>query len=249
MWRPARPTDGRAHRAGPDGWARLRPAPAQPACRAARRQPAPGRPRVVRPHGAGGAGRPGRLLAVEASDPHRAARRRRPAAGAAGVRAHARGAGAAVGRRGVGRWGAPGAVRARLRVQAVPQAVADQRRRRLRPAARAHGRAPTGGRLGLGGLDDPDHQRTVGAKVRWQSARLFKRWKSHGLVDQWRSGGAAARHASCARCTASCGRCGGTTGGGWLAVGPIPTARWGRRPRWCATTPSVWPAPAGSWPR
>jgi len=139
MWRPARPTDGRAHRAGPDGWARLRPAPAQPVCRAARRQPAPGRPRVVRPHGAGGAGRPGRLLAVEASDPHRAARRRRPAAGAAGVRARAGGRC----RSGTARCGSVGGAR-------CGRGCGCRRCRRRWPtsgaAACAQRRAPTGGR-------------------------------------------------------------------------------------------------------
>lgn len=94
--------------------------------------------------------------------------------------------------------GAGRRVRARLLVQAVPQEVADQRRRRLRKEARAHGRQPSAAALALAAwtiliTNAPADmlrlpEALVVAKLRWQIELLFKLWKSHGLVDQWRSG-------------------------------------------------------------
>jgi hypothetical protein len=89
-------------------------------------------------------------------------------------------------------------VQARLLVQAVPQEVADQRRRRIRSEARRKGRTPSATALALAAwtiliTNVPAEllsleEALVLAKVRWQIELVFKLWKSHGLIDQWRSG-------------------------------------------------------------
>jgi hypothetical protein len=88
--------------------------------------------------------------------------------------------------------------KARLRVQAVPQEVADQRRRRIRAEARRKGRCPSAAALALAAwtifiTNVPAEllsleETLVLAKVRWQIELIFKLWKSYGLVDQWRTG-------------------------------------------------------------
>jgi hypothetical protein len=87
---------------------------------------------------------------------------------------------------------------ARLLAVRVPQEVADQRRRRLRAAARDRGRAPSAARLAwcdwtLLVTNAPPALRTlrealVLARARWQIELLFKLWKSHGHIDESRSG-------------------------------------------------------------
>jgi len=86
---------------------------------------------------------------------------------------------------------------ARLLAVRVPQEVADQRRRRLRAAARDKGRAVSAARLALCAwtvfvTNVAPTQLTVRealvlARVRWQIALLFKLWKTHQRVDEWRS--------------------------------------------------------------
>lgn len=85
----------------------------------------------------------------------------------------------------------------RLLATRVPQAVADERRRRLRAAARAKGRAVSAARLRRCGwtvllTTVPADRLTlrealVLARARWQIELLFKLWKSHLRVDEWRS--------------------------------------------------------------
>lgn len=88
-------------------------------------------------------------------------------------------------------------LRARLLVRRVPQEVADQRRRRLRKAARDKGVTPSAAALALAAwtillTNVPSEQLSleealVLAKVRWQLELVFKLWKSQGKVDEWRS--------------------------------------------------------------
>jgi hypothetical protein len=87
---------------------------------------------------------------------------------------------------------------ARLLAVRVPQEVADQRRRRLRTAARDRGRAPSAARLAwcdwtLLVTNVPPalltlREALVLARARWQVELLFKLWKSHGHIDESRSG-------------------------------------------------------------
>jgi len=86
---------------------------------------------------------------------------------------------------------------ARLLVARVPQEVADQRRRRIRKAARDKGLSPSAAALALAAWTilltniPPElltlEEALVVAKVRWQIELLFKLWKSHGQLDKWRS--------------------------------------------------------------
>lgn len=87
---------------------------------------------------------------------------------------------------------------ARLLALRVPQEVADQRRRRLREAAKKDGKQPTALSLALAawtiflsnapaellGLRDA----LVVGRARWQIELLFKLWKSHGHIDETRGG-------------------------------------------------------------
>ena len=85
----------------------------------------------------------------------------------------------------------------RLLAQRVPQEVADQRRRRLKAAARKKGQAVSQERLALCGwtvfiTNVPPAVLTVRealvlARARWQIELLFKLWKGHNQVAAWRS--------------------------------------------------------------
>jgi hypothetical protein len=86
---------------------------------------------------------------------------------------------------------------ARLLVQPVPQAVAEQRRRRLREQARIRQAPVPEESLKLAGwtllltnvpemgLSLPEAMQLI--RARWQVELLFKLWKSHAKVDEWRS--------------------------------------------------------------
>jgi len=85
----------------------------------------------------------------------------------------------------------------RLLAVRVPQEVADQRRRKLRAAAREKGQAVSERRLALAGWTilitnaSPEElsvaEAVVVARARWQIELLFKLWKSHGRIDESRS--------------------------------------------------------------
>jgi hypothetical protein len=109
--------------------------------------------------------------------------------------------------------GAPQRLPARLLAVRVPQEIADQRRRRLRAAARDRGRAPSAARLAwcawtLLVTHTPPALLTVRAalvlaRARWQSELRFKLWTSHGHIDESRS--AVGSPGACsARSTPSC---------------------------------------------
>jgi len=85
----------------------------------------------------------------------------------------------------------------RLLIERVPQEVADQRRRRLRAAARQKGRTLSETVLALADwtiviTNVPEQMLSVAEalvllKVRWQIELLFKLWKSQGKLDEWRT--------------------------------------------------------------
>jgi hypothetical protein len=86
---------------------------------------------------------------------------------------------------------------ARLLAVRVPQEVADERRRRLRAAARDKGREPSAAQLALCAwtvfvTNAPAALLTLRealtlARARWQVELLFKLWKGHLRADAWRS--------------------------------------------------------------
>ncbi len=88
-------------------------------------------------------------------------------------------------------------VPARLLAVRVPQAVADERRRRLWVAARKKGQMVSQARLRwadwtLSVTNAPATLLTLDEaqilyRARWQIELLFKLWKQHGHVDEWRS--------------------------------------------------------------
>lgn len=88
-------------------------------------------------------------------------------------------------------------LRARLLVARVPQEVADQRRRRIRAAARDKGQTPSAAALALAEwtvllTNIPAELLSVDealvlTKVRWQIELVFKLWKSCGQLDEWRT--------------------------------------------------------------
>jgi hypothetical protein len=88
-------------------------------------------------------------------------------------------------------------VAARLLARRVPQAVADERRRRIRAAAKEKGRAPARAAMALAAwnvviTNIPQERLSLEeafilTRVRWQIELLFKLWKSQGRVDEWRT--------------------------------------------------------------
>jgi hypothetical protein len=86
---------------------------------------------------------------------------------------------------------------ARLLGARVPQAVADERRRKLRAAAKREGRTPPAAKLALAGwtllaTNVPADRLSpaealVLARARWQVELLFKLWKDEGKLDESRS--------------------------------------------------------------
>lgn len=87
---------------------------------------------------------------------------------------------------------------ARLLVVRVPQAVADERRRKLRAEAQREGKTPSAARLALAAwtlfvTNVPTDRLSVAealvlGRARWQIELLFKLWKRDGRLDESRSG-------------------------------------------------------------
>jgi len=85
----------------------------------------------------------------------------------------------------------------RLLVERVPQAVAEQRRRKLRADAHQRGETPSQESLALAAwtivITNIPHETLSAAEafillhIRWQVELLFKLWKSYALIDEWRS--------------------------------------------------------------
>jgi hypothetical protein len=86
---------------------------------------------------------------------------------------------------------------ARLVAVRVPQAVADERRRKLRVEGQRKGQAPSTARLAMADwtvfiTNAPRdllsvEEAVVLGRARWQIELLFKLWKSHGRIDEPRS--------------------------------------------------------------
>ena len=103
----------------------------------------------------------------------------------------------------VAQWDGPvvvgkgGRLAARLLACRVPQEVADQRRRRIRAAAKDKGRAPAKAALALAEWNVlitnvpvallSLEEAIVIMRLRWQIELVFKLWKSHGKVAEWRT--------------------------------------------------------------
>jgi len=95
------------------------------------------------------------------------------------------------------RLGAGERLEARLLAERLPEAVAAERRRTRRAAAKRDGKTPSADRLALAGwslfaTNAPADRRSpraalVLARARWQVELLFKLWKQHGRVDESRS--------------------------------------------------------------
>lgn len=85
----------------------------------------------------------------------------------------------------------------RLLAMPVPEAVANERRRKLKEAAKRKGRTVSADRLQLAGwtilvTNAPPalltlEEALVLYRVRWQVELLFKLWKQHGQLATWRS--------------------------------------------------------------
>jgi hypothetical protein len=85
----------------------------------------------------------------------------------------------------------------RLLVERVPPSVAQQRRRRIREAARQRGESPSQESLALADwtivITNAPLERISAQEafillhIRWQIELLFKLWKSHAKIDEWRS--------------------------------------------------------------
>ncbi len=93
--------------------------------------------------------------------------------------------------------GQAGRLPVRVIMLRVPQAVAEERRARIREAAQAQGRTADEEVLFLAGWTIvlttvprcrlSTEQVLVILRLRWQIERLFRLWKEHGYIDQWRS--------------------------------------------------------------
>jgi len=95
------------------------------------------------------------------------------------------------------RLGVAARVPARLLAARVPPAVAQERRRTIRAAAKREGETPSAAKLARAGwtllmTNVPADRLTVAEalvllRARWQIERLFRLWKEGARVDEWRS--------------------------------------------------------------